>query len=106
MAIGGDAGATAGMIFNVPTGSTNGFQFQVAGSTVFSISNNGTVGGAGIFTGAGTFGGALQCAPTINATTVQSYVAPPVYTAATGAAVASTYQFELGVTGSVHASPA
>ena len=102
VAIGGDAGATAGMIFNVPTGSTNGFQFQVAGSTVFSISNNGTVGGAGIFTGAGTFGGALQCEPTINATTVQSYVAPG-YTAA-GAAVASTYHVELGVTASVNAS--
>ena len=95
VAIGGDAGGTAGMIFNVPSGSTNGFQFQVAGSTVFSISNNGTVGGAGIFTGAGTFGGALKCAPTINSVTVSSWVTP-LYTDATGTTAAATAHEEFG----------
>src|SRR5271166_646203 len=98
VAIGGDAGATKGMLLNVPTGSTNGFRFQVNGSTVFQVPNTGiisTVGNANI-------GGVLQASPTINATTVLGPVAPAYGSG--GAAVASTWHYCIGVTGSIAAS--
>ena len=90
VAFSGDGGAILGMLLNVPTGSTNGFQFQVGGSNVATISNAGVfTAGAGVWAGSGAFGGALKAKPTINGHAVASYVAP-AYTAA-GAAVANTY---------------
>jgi len=48
VALANDNAAPGGLILNVPTGSTNGFQFQTAGSTVASI----TAAGLAQFTGA------------------------------------------------------
>lgn len=67
-----DNGGTNGLIANVPAGSTNGFQVNVANVT------KAKVGAAGD----------LQAAPLINAVSVLSRVSP-VYTAA-GAQVAAT----------------
>src|SRR5271165_6443627 len=98
VAIGGDSGATKGMLLNVPTASTNGFQFNVNGVTKMQI----TAGGVLTTQGAASIGGALQASPTINSTTTLGYV-PPGYTSS-GAAVASTWHYVTGATGSIGAS--
>jgi hypothetical protein len=55
-----DGAATNGLILNVPTGSTNGFQFQTAGSTVASIAASGAVA-----TGALTVTGQIKATTSI-----------------------------------------
>jgi hypothetical protein len=86
VAIGGDSGATQGMLLNVPTSSTNGIQLQVNGVTKAQLEA----------------GGDFMVAPLINATSTLGRV-PPGYTAA-GVALASTWHYVTGVTGSVGAS--
>lgn len=54
-----DQGATNGLQFNVPTGSTNGFRFTVNGVNLFSIDKN------GIANFADTGGGAMPNTPSI-----------------------------------------
>jgi hypothetical protein len=98
VAIGGDNGATKGMLLNVPTGSTNGFQFQVNGVTKVQVANTGAL----TTQAAASIGGVLQASPTINATTTLGPV-PPGYTGA-GAALAGTWHYVTGTTGSVGAS--
>ena len=98
VALGGDAGTIAGLLLNVPTGSTNGFQFQVAGSNVATISNAGVfTAAAGNWAGSGSFGGALKAKPTINGHAVSTWV-PPLYTSAAGATAAVTAHKEFGRT--------
>jgi hypothetical protein len=64
-----DNGATNGMVFNVPTGSTNGYQWQVNGSNVATMtpagefsptSLTGSIGGSPALTGAGHFSTAFS----------------------------------------------
>lgn len=73
-----DNGATNGMILNVPTASTNGFQFQVNNSKVAQVTN------AGILSALG----GVEAAPTINSASAYSFL-PPFYTKS-GTAVAGT----------------
>jgi hypothetical protein len=108
-----DNAATGGLILNVPTGSTNGWQFQVNGSTVAQI----TAAGSGSFaalTVSGAFSpGSISTAGNITSTagniaatvgrilgssngSTQTYL-PPVYTVA-GAAVANTEHIVTGTT--------
>jgi hypothetical protein len=60
VALANDNAATGGLILNVPTGSTNGFQFQTAGSTVASIAASGAVA-----TGALTVTGQIKATTSI-----------------------------------------
>jgi hypothetical protein len=88
VAIGGDAGGTKGLLLNVPTGSTNGFELQSNGSTVVQVNNTGVLS----TTASGqtsNINGSLQAKPTINGTAVASFIGPG-YTAA-GAALGSTF---------------
>jgi hypothetical protein len=73
VAIGGDAGGTKGLLLNVPTGSTNGFQAQVGGVTQARIASN----------------GAFLASPLINSNAVLGPVGPG-YTA-TGTALGATF---------------
>lgn len=73
VAIGADAGGTKGIIVNVPTGSSNGIQGQVNGTTLLKMSATGD----------------LQIAPLINSLNVLSRVAPCY--SKSGVAVASTF---------------
>jgi len=76
VAIQNDNGATAGMIFNVPTGSVSAFQFAINGTTRVLLSPNAAVG-------------TVEPCPTINASAVCAPAAPG-YTAA-GVNLGSTY---------------
>src|SRR5271165_4291466 len=98
VAISGDAGGVQGMLLNVPTASTNGIQFQVNGATKVQVNSGGVL----ITQGAANIGGQCQAAPTINATTALGPV-PPGYGSG-GAALAGTFHYCLGVTGSIAAS--
>jgi hypothetical protein len=71
-------GGVNGLLFNVPTGSTNGFSFNVQGTAKARIQA----------------GGNLQIAPLINAVSVLGNVAP-AYTAA-GSSVAGTWHEAFG----------
>lgn len=69
-----DNGSINGLALNVPTGSTNGFRFQVAGSNVASLSSAGlftptSYGGAAL---SGTFSGGTFSSPTISGTVAGS----------------------------------
>ena len=97
VAISGDAASPQGMLLNVPTGSTNGIQFQVNGATKVQV----TGGGVLVTQGNALIGGLCQAAPTINATSTLGPV-PPGYGSG-GAALAATFHYCLGVTGSVGA---
>jgi hypothetical protein len=80
VAIGRDNGATHGLLFNVPTSSTNGYEMQSNGATIAQMTNTGAL----TTTGSGqtsNINGSLQASPTINGATVLSYCAPG-YTAA------------------------
>jgi hypothetical protein len=99
--LGGIVGTTNNAVVPLTvTGNTGGGQtahlldvlLQPAGTNMFSVDNAGN----------GVFGGSLQASPTINATSIASYV-PPGYTN-TGAVLASTWHYVTGVTGSIGAS--
>jgi hypothetical protein len=93
VAIGGDAGGTKGLLLNVPTGSTNGFELQSNDSTVAQVNNTGvlstTANGQ-----TNKVNGSLQSTPTINGTAVASFNGPG-YTSA-GAALANTFHIASG----------
>ena len=76
-----DNGGTNGLLFNVPTGSTNGFQLTVNGATYLQAAKGG-------------IGGCTANAPTINSTNTLGCM-PPVYTNA-GASLGNTTHIVTG----------